>query len=104
MFALEASVYPRLNCGIKCKGVRPHPGPLPQEKENCSSVFRIPGRFSARAVHVPNHREAGKSQANFKCPAACFGGSLSPGERAGVRAVVHTTFPMQPSLVLSVPP
>jgi len=57
--------------------VRPHPGPLPQERENHSSRFGNADALDCTAVSSASDQKA-----------AMF--SLSSGERAGVRASVHT--------------
>jgi hypothetical protein len=69
--------------------IRPHSGPLPQEREN-----RLPGFGSASAPGLQV-----RLNANFTKPATVIvppdflrdtdGFTLSPGERAGVRASVY---------------
>ena len=71
---------------------RPHPGPLPQERGNRSQGFigaEVSG-FSPRLE--TNHMKAGTGMVahEFFSDAQSF--SLSPGERAGVRASVITIF------------
>ncbi|TAK93389.1 MAG: tetratricopeptide repeat protein [Verrucomicrobia bacterium] len=70
--------------------VRPHPGPLPQEREKTSQVFSAviargsttPFRKNEQAATTANR--ATEFSSNTDSP------SLSPGERAGVRAGVNS--------------
>src|SRR6266496_4380221 len=68
--------------------VRPHPGPLPQERENHSPVAGEFGcvRIIERPTLNSNETEMERRAAEFYKSADVP--SLSPGERAGVRASV----------------
>src|SRR5215471_17098487 len=68
--------------------VRPHPGPLPQERGKYSNRFgKIGARRSRRSIQAVRRFERRQSTIlDFTGMAKCF--SLSLGERAGVRASV----------------
>ena len=73
---------------------RPHPGPLPQEREN-----RSPMSGDTDALSFPNScetkaREATIAKATSRFSDATALLSLSPGERAGVRASVEPGLPV----------
>ena len=72
--------------------IRPHPGPLPQERENRSAVFCEANAPGGRSVLETNELVAAIANRadEFSNPAALL--SLSPGERAGVRAGANTNF------------
>src|SRR2546421_6252483 len=71
---------------------RPHPGPLPQERVNRWPLFRDQRGIGARTHFRASLSEAAIATApeNFSNAAAVL--SLSPGERAGVRASVPLIF------------
>ena len=67
---------------------RPHPGPLPQERENCVPRVDWANDFSNRTRAETNGRKAATATLTDKFSRNATMSSLSPGERAGVRAVV----------------
>jgi ATP-dependent helicase/nuclease subunit B len=74
------------------RDVRPHPGPLPQEREN-----RLPlsGDTSASIDHAPFATNKEKPATATEAGETLEGAkafSLSPGERAGVRAVENSNW------------
>ena len=69
---------------------RPHPGPLPQERENHppDSGDANLSKFSGRLMANVTGTEASTVTSNLFSDTRSF--SISPGERAGVRASVNT--------------
>ena len=64
---------------------RPHPGLLPQEKENRSPRFGDADAPGCRAVLPANNRKAAVAMVTNKFSIGAVSPTLSPGERAGVR-------------------
>ncbi len=75
-----------------CVDARPHPGPLPQERENHSAVAGEPGRaqFALRLEAKPKETETTRETSEL--PESVDSRPLSPGERARVRASQITNF------------
>ena len=73
--------------------VRPHPGPLPQERENHSPRLDTSNATSAPVAQAPNNETVATVPQTSEQPARAASFSLSPGERAGVRASVPTNLP-----------
>jgi len=81
---------------------RPHPGPLPhppplcfgamQERENYSPPLRDANTRINPARFLVINRGAAIATRSNKIQNRAETLSLSPGERAGVRAVVHTNY------------
>src|SRR5205823_3123342 len=71
---------------------RPHPGPLPQERVNCSPLSGDKNGIGARTHFRASLSEAAIAAAPENFPGAAAVLSLSPGERAGVRASVPLIF------------
>ena len=72
---------------------RPHPGPLPQERENRPPISRDADAFALLSASGINEQDAatvGRMHESFN---AAGSPSLSPGERAGVRASVSQILP-----------
>jgi len=70
---------------------RPHPGPLPQERENrsaasvCAKTVRLGKLFFSA-----HHGNAAAASGDIKLSNCDASLTLSPGERAGVRAELVT--------------
>jgi len=79
----------------KSNGVyaRPHPGPLPQERENHSPVTGDSEMTGSLALFGANDGKAVTAMTTTKFFGNAHSFPLSPGERAGVRASVTTNFP-----------
>ena len=71
---------------------RPHPGPLPQERVNCSPLSGDKNGVGARTHFRASLSEAAIAAAPENFPGAAAVLSLSPGKRAGVRASVPLIF------------
>jgi len=69
---------------------RPHPGLLPQEKENPSPAFGNANAPGCRAAFPANDETAALAQGASKLSSGARNFSLSSGERARVRASVKT--------------
>jgi hypothetical protein len=93
---------PLFNCtGRECRGgkknsemnVRPHPGPLPQEREKRPPRVGATDALGRRSIFRERLNQAAIATVTPKlsCDAPTL--SLSPGEKAGVRASVNTNFP-----------
>jgi imidazolonepropionase-like amidohydrolase len=80
---------------------RPHPGPLPQEREKRPSAPGDEKRQDVSQSFIPNKQETATSEGAVKSTETAAARSLSPGERAGVRASVTTNLSDE-SLELSV--
>jgi hypothetical protein len=76
--------------------IRPHPGPLPEERESQrQSLVSLADIVAVAALWVI----ALKSRQNLRVFVSLKAGrrfTLSSGERAGVRANVHQTLPVTP--------
>jgi hypothetical protein len=75
------------------KNNRPHPGPLPQERENRSPLLGETDTVGCRAFAGVNWLKAATARETLKLSERADSCSLSPGERVRVRASVHHTFP-----------
>lgn len=74
---------------MRIKNVRPHPGPLSQEREQHSSLSIVanPSNYSVRSeAHVG---KAAIATGRSELSSGATSSSLSLGERVGVRASVH---------------
>jgi hypothetical protein len=71
---------------VKQRNTRPHPSPLPQERENHSSRRGEEGAEGCSAGFTANGNGADEGKDGQECSMGMPGFSLSPGERAGVRA------------------
>ena len=80
--------------GVSLFDNRPHPGPLPQERGNHSPVVNNTGNAGCREISRTNYELAAAAIGTADFSQGARGHSLSPGERAGVRAVVTTNFPV----------
>ncbi len=76
--------------------VRPHPGPLPQERENYLPHFDDAHALGGRVPFAANDLAAACAIATNKFHIDAVWFTLSPGERAGVRASVNLTFRHHP--------
>jgi len=74
------------------KNARPHPGPLPQERENGSPVSGDGSTRGVRPTLDPHKFAAAIANTATELSDTVVMLSLSPGERAGVRASVTTNF------------
>ena len=63
---------------------RPHPGPLPQERENRQPPFGNVTTLGTRPLLEANERKTGLAELNARISRNVNLLSLSPGERAGV--------------------
>ena len=93
--AIEISTVSRSPSACReliCVHDRPHPGPLPQERENHSAVAGEFGhtQFAMRPEAKSEDAETARESSEF--PERADSHSLSPGERARVRASVKTNF------------
>src|SRR5438093_12509745 len=70
---------------------RPHPGPLPQERENHSPVLDDSVRSTFPLALCAEKRMSAKAQLIREQAQAVHGCSLSPGEWVRVRASVQQT-------------
>ena len=70
---------------------RPHPSPLPQERENHPPVIAETMVTGNRALLEANIIKLATAIATVNQPEDTTSFTLSPGERAGVRADVHRT-------------
>ena len=70
--------------------IRPHPGPLPQERENCSPSACISNAFDNLTRFGTNHLGLETASGTYELSSNIASPSLSTGERAGVRAGVNT--------------
>jgi len=77
-------------CGIDA---RPHPGPLPEERENRPPLFGETDVSGDRACLGANVRQTVTANTTTEFPNAAASFPLSLGERDGVRASVTTDFP-----------
>ena len=73
--------------------VRPHPGPLPQERGNGSPRSDGADVLEQRAAFPANDPKAAMAMVAHKFFDGVDSSSLSPGERAGVRADVQYFLP-----------
>ena len=71
------------------KNDRPHPGPLPQERENHSPRLDETDAVGGRAFAGANWLKAAKARETLELSESEDGCSLSPGERVRVRASVR---------------
>jgi hypothetical protein len=78
----------QLQCGLRTFWARPHPDPLPQEREKRSTVIGGRSRIPSAANFNALSKDAAKARAAFKHYENAHGSSLSPGERVRVRASV----------------
>ena len=67
---------------------RPHPGPLPQERENYRPLSRKTNVLCSAKKFVANEQGAAMATKTNKFSRDAALLPLSPGERAGVRASV----------------
>ena len=76
--------------------VRPHPGPLPQERENYRPLSRKTNMLCSAKQFVANEQGAAMATKTNKFSRDAALLPLSPGERAGVRASVgsNSIFPV----------
>ena len=74
------------------RNARPHPVPLPQEKEKHSPASSIPKRLGESLVHTSSEQKAEAGFDACEPPSGAAAPSLSPKERAGVRASVSPIF------------
>ena len=88
----ESSVTACGLCGKNGLDVRPHPGPLPQERGNRSPRFVGAGAPGFRVAVSANEPQAETARAASEYHQSADACSLSPGERARVRAGVPTDF------------
>jgi hypothetical protein len=75
--------------------IRPHPGPLPQERENRAPASGKSKAHFGRAFYPLSGKAAATASEAKKYPDTAIIFPLSPGESAGVRAGVissHTNF------------
>src|SRR5688572_19796936 len=79
--------------------VHPHPGPLPQERERRSPVALKFERNVFAGVRGTNGNDARTTQQSLRFKGRTESFSLSPGERAGVRASVTSNFNSSPEFV-----
>jgi len=91
--ATDAAVVRTMKNSYKISGgtikARPHPGPLPQERENfCRADIGETGAFIRPPITGAIGKEAAKTEPTEELPASARLLSLSPGERVGVRASV----------------
>jgi hypothetical protein len=70
------------------RNVRPLPGPLPQERENHSPLFRAFNLLLHFAGSLPKNTVAAIATTTRELSGRVESLPLSPGERAGVRAGV----------------
>ncbi len=70
------------------KNVRPHPGPLPQERENYRPFSNKANRLCSAKQFVANEQSTAVAIHTNKFSRNGTSLSLSRGERAGVRASV----------------
>ena len=71
---------------------RPHPGPLPQEREKLSPRVGGADALGFRPAYLTNDRKPALAVATSELHERADGCSLSPGERVRVRASVITNF------------
>jgi hypothetical protein len=69
--------------------VRPHPGPLPQEREKRSAVAGEAGLYQLFVRRSINSTDAAKARRSSKFYETVHCCPLSPGERVRVRASVN---------------
>ncbi len=76
------------------RNARPHPGPLPQEREKHSPPVIVVIPSDCKRCSGTQLDEAAIASVTHASPNRAASPSLSPGERAGVRASVKTLFPI----------
>ena len=69
--------------------VRPHPGPLPQEREKIIPSASASNRLGDQILVAVNHLVRVVATRACELSSGVTSLSLSPGERAGVRASVN---------------
>jgi len=74
------------------KNIRPHPGPLPQERENRSTVAGERGRTQLFECSKTKWREAEFPQVTHEFASRTDTCSLSSGERVRVKASVEPSY------------
>ena len=89
---VRAGVHLTFQNGNRESYNRSHPGLLPREKEKCSPRFGIADALGCRAVSYTNDQKAGIAMMTNGLSSDVDSHSLSPGERARVRASIHLTF------------
>jgi filamentous hemagglutinin family protein len=80
---------------------RPHSGPLPQERETRSPRVEVASIVDTRHASGAEDQSAANASSPPEISIAGASRSLSPGERAGVRASHHSLFSALPVLILS---
>ena len=76
----------QLNCVRRVFDARPHPSPLPQEREERSTTASKSRRGQIAVSFNPSSRGAAKARVTLKAYENVHCYSLSPGERVRVRA------------------
>ena len=88
LFAATAIPIARRAASRFCCHARPHPGPLPQERENLRRVLSQRQPSVLRQFSPANHQPAATGNPTSESSQRIRSLSLSPGERARVRASV----------------